>query len=116
MDGNVWDDRILRLKAGNLEPWDFSSILFISPEEVVFHPSAEDVLSSSHPEILSSLSVTEEIIPSLFAKTSVTFFEGDDRPNSTDGPQDPSVVTSTPITRPKTKQAPCGEWQSMCIV
>lgn len=33
MDGNVWDDRILRPKAEDFEPWDFQ--VFISYEEVV---------------------------------------------------------------------------------
>lgn len=89
--------------------------MFILPEEVVSQPSAKDVLPA-HPEILLILSLTEEINPSLSTKTSVTFFAGDARQKSTDGPQDPSVVTSTPITKPKAKQASCGERQSLCIV
>lgn len=36
----------------------------------------------------------------------MTFSDGDARRDNTDVPRDPSVVSSSPVTRPKAKQAP----------
>ena len=55
----------------------------------------------------------EEINPSVSDKPAVTFFEENARQDNTDDPQGPPIVSSGPITRLKTKQAPRGEVESV---
>lgn len=52
------------------------------------------------------LSSPEVVNPSLSTEPAVTFSEGDARQDNTDVPQGPPVVSSSPVIRPKAKQAP----------
>lgn len=49
---------------------------------------------------------TEVVNPSLSTEPVVTFSEGDARQDNTDVPRGPPVVSSSPVIRPKAKQAP----------
>lgn len=60
-----------------LRTWNPDSQGFISPEEVISPPSAEDAFQQ--PEILPFSPLTVEINPSLSAKLAVAFSGGDVR-------------------------------------
>jgi hypothetical protein len=75
---------------------------FISPQEVISQPSVSPL------ETLSFSYLTEEINPSLSAKSSVTFSERNAKQDNTDVAQGPPIVAFRPIARLKAKQAPRG--------
>lgn len=80
-------------------------------KEIVFPLTAEDVLLLLFPEILLFTPLTEEINPSLSAKTTMTFSEENARQDNTYIFQGhPPIVA---LTRLKAKQAPRGEVESV---
>lgn len=86
------------LNLRTLTPQIFKDLSNI--EEVVSLPRAEDVLPAVPPEILLFTPLTEDINPSLSAKSATTFSVENARQDNTYIPQGPPIVA---LTRLKAK-------------
>ena len=74
--------------------------------------SSEEIVPSDPPLVRMPFS-QEEINPLESDKSALTFSEENAREDNTDIPQGPPIVSSRPIARLKTNQAPGGEVESV---